>query len=159
MNNRPTKRICWLLLIYLTGCQAPPVDSAARPHRQPRLINYSPGICLDTVNGLMWQAEKSGTFSTWAQAKQFAAQLDTADFNDWRLPTYDELYILRQTLDRKNHGNCPLKLHGSFWTGNSEKEARVGFWDSEPLCGGPSYFFIKQASGSVIAVRLSEARP
>ncbi len=147
------------MLICLTGCQAASVKPTAQLNRQPRLIDYGHSICLDTVNGLMWQAAKSETFTTWQQAKQFAEQLDAAGFDDWRLPTYDELYILRRTLDRKKHGNCPMKLKGSFWTGNTEKEARVGFWDSEPLCGGPSYFFIKQAAGSVIAVRLSEAPP
>lgn len=159
MKNSSIGIICCLLLTFLAGCQAATVNSPAGSSKQSRLMVVGDGVCLDTNNGLMWQTEKSHSFSTWDQARQYAEQLDAAGFHDWRLPTYDELHIMQQVIDLKRHGNCPIKLKGSIWTGNTAKDARAGFWDSEPLCGGPTYFFIKQSAGSAIAVRSSKAPP
>ncbi len=159
MNKRSTQIINCLVLVFSTGCQTAYVTSSTQPTRQPRLMDFGHGICLDTINGIMWRAEKSGTSGSWEQAHKYAANLGSAGFNDWRLPTYDELYILYKIFERKKDGNCQLKLKDSFWTGNTEKKARAGFWDSEPLCGGPSYFFIKRSTGAAIAVRMSQVPP
>ena len=159
MNIRSVLIISCLILVFSTGCQTASVKSATQPARQLRLVDFGHDICLDTVNGLMWQVEKSGALASWQQAHQYAENLDSAGFNDWRLPTYDELYILNKIFDRKKYGNCQIKLKGSFWTGNTEKKARAGFWDNDSLCAGPSYFFIKRSMGAVIAVRMSEVTP
>jgi len=108
----------------------------------------------------MWLADVSDEeFGNWLQASQYADNLVAEGFEDWRLPTYDELYILRRIMDRSDSGDCRIELTGSLWTGNTKKEARAGFWDSEPLCGGPSYYFVKSPRGSVIAVRVSKVPP
>lgn len=159
MKNRSMSIICCLLLAFLAGCQAGSVNYSADSSEQARLMVVGDSVCLDTNNGLMWQTVASQPFTSWEQARQYAEQLDVAGFNDWRLPTYDEMYILYRTVDQKRHGNCPMKLKGSFWSGNTTKEVRAGFWDSEPLCAGPTYFFVKQSSGSVIPVRSSTPPP
>ena len=159
MIIRSVQIISCLVLVFFTGCQTVSMPSSTQAGRQPRLVDFGYGICLDTVNGLMWHVEKSGFFGSWQQAHQYVENLDVAGFDDWRLPTYDEFYILYRILARKNSGNCPIKLKDSFWTGNTEKKSRTGFWDSEPLCGGPSYFFIKRSAGAVIAVRMSKVPP
>lgn len=159
MNIRSTQIIICLGLVFFTGCQTTSETSSTQPAKQPRLVAFGYNICLDTINGLMWQLEKDGIFGSWKQAHQYAANLDSAGFNDWRLPTYDEFYILYKIMGNEKYGNCQIKLKGSFWTGNTKKKARAGFWDSEPLCGGPSYFFIKRSMGGVIAVRMSQVLP
>ena len=121
MNIRSAQIISCLGLVFFTGCQAASVTSSTQPGRQPRLVDFGYSICLDTVNGLMWQAEKNGILVSWEQAHQYAENLDLAGFNDWRIPTYDEFYILYRIMDRKKYGNCQIKLKGSFWTGNTEK--------------------------------------
>lgn len=159
MNKRSNQLIGCLVIAFFTGCQTASETSSTLTVRQPRLVDFGHGICLDTVNGLMWQTEKSRDYGSWEQAHQYAENLDLAGFNDWRLPTYDELYILNRIIDQKKYGNCQIKLKNSSWTGNTEKKARAGYWDSEPLCGGPSYFFIKRPTGVAITVRSSQVTP
>ena len=144
-----------LVLAFMSSCMPASTTSPAHPYQKARLVNAGDNVCLDTNNGLMWQTRKSVPFPAWDRARQYAEQLDSAGFQDWRLPSYEELQILRQTIDLKRQGNCPIELKGSLWTGNTDNTARAGFWDSEPLCGGPTYFFIKRPSGSVLAVRSS----
>lgn len=157
MKNKELIIICLLVPTFLTGCQAATHSSSQDLKNRARFALVPGNVCLDNNNGLMWQTEASGSFSDWQQARQYTEQLDFAAHNDWRLPTYEQLQILRQTLDMKRQGNCPIKMKGSLWTGNSAKNARAGFWDSEPSCGGPTYFFIKRSSGSVLAVRSSKS--
>jgi len=159
MKNTAITIIGGMVLSFLSGCMTSHHTSPAEPHKNARMIESGDNICLDTNNGLMWQIRTSESFPSWNQAHQYTEQLDAAGFDDWRLPSYEELQILRQTIDLKRQGNCPIELKGSLWSGNTANTARAGFWDSEPLCGGPTYFFIKRASGSVIAVRSSRPSP
>jgi len=158
MKNRSIILFC-LVLACFAGCQTAAVNSPSGPKNQARLSDAGDGVCLDKKTGLMWRTEASPLFTTWEQASRYAAKLDTAGFNDWRLSTSSELYTLYRIIDRKQGGNCPIRMKDSFWTGSTIGEAQVGFWDSEPLCGGPSYFFIKQSAGKAIAVRSSRAPP
>lgn len=155
MKNRMVMIVCCSALVFFAGCQTAAMNTSTERPNQPRLVDFGHGICLDTVNGLMWQVKKSELLSSWQQAQQYTDNLSSAGFEDWRLPTYDELFILYKIFAQKKNGNCLLKLNGSVWTGKIEKNGRAGFWDSEPLCGGPSYFFIKRSRGSAIAVRMS----
>lgn len=159
MNSRAVPIIGCLILVFLAGCHPAAVGTSSRGGRQPRLVDYGETICLDMRNGLMWQSKKSEVFGSWQAARQYAENLDSAGFDDWRLPTYDEFYILSRLLDLKRGGDCQIKLKGSFWTGDTEKKARAGFWDSDPQCGGPSYFFVKSERGAVLAVRLAQVSP
>ncbi len=52
------------------------------------------GIVRDNVTGLEWQqATAPGTY-TWEQAMNYADNLALAEYNDWRLPTIQELSTL-----------------------------------------------------------------
>lgn len=160
MNREMVLISSCLFLVLFIGCRVTSQKSPLGPGNPPRLASYAPEICLDTTTGLMWRiAEIDKDFGSWRQASRHVADLQAGGFNDWRLPTHEELYILWRILDRKDYGDCRLELKGAYWTGNTERAARVGFWDSEPLCGGPSYFFVKKTEGSVIAVRMTEALP
>ena len=48
----------------------------------------------DTETGLMWQIRDNGVDIGWAAAKDFCGHLETDGFNDWRMPTQDELASL-----------------------------------------------------------------
>lgn len=161
MNSRSIQPVaCLLIPVLLTGCLATSLPSTIQTRSSPRLSVYAPDICLDNSTGLMWLNDKSDRdFNDWSQARRYASGLVAGGFKDWRLPTHDELYILRRILDRGNYGECRIDLKGSYWTGDSEREARAGFWDSEPLCGGPSYFFVKRSRGAVLGVRMSKVPP
>lgn len=54
-------------------------------------INETAGTVLDTQTGLEWQREVPPGRYTWAEAQQYAANLDL-DGGGWRLPTVRELF-------------------------------------------------------------------
>jgi len=52
------------------------------------------GTVLDNTTNLTWQQEiPEGTFN-WKQAKEYASQLNLGGYNDWRIPTREELQSL-----------------------------------------------------------------
>lgn len=50
-------------------------------------------IVLDTKTNLMWQRSES-ELMTWQQAMKYAEKLRLGGYNDWRVPTIDELRTL-----------------------------------------------------------------
>jgi hypothetical protein len=45
----------------------------------------------DPTTGLMWAKKDNGSDVNWKQASDYCTKLELAGFNDWRLPTIDEL--------------------------------------------------------------------
>ena len=48
----------------------------------------------DTETGLMWKISDNGADISWPDAQNYCRQLNTGGFNDWRMPTQDELASL-----------------------------------------------------------------
>lgn len=69
--------VCFLLIItflfIMQGCGA--TLRSGDPAESYALRNLDNGICLDRVNGKMWQVEASVPFLSWEQAKQYADAL------------------------------------------------------------------------------------
>jgi hypothetical protein len=60
----------------------------------PHPANYdasSPGVVLDKVTGLIWQASAPAGTYAWSGAQAYCAGLVLAGFKDWRLPARIEL--------------------------------------------------------------------
>jgi hypothetical protein len=51
-------------------------------------------VYKDMETGLMWQVEDNGVDIDWAAAKDYCEQLNWGGYNDWRIPTQDELATL-----------------------------------------------------------------
>ena len=49
------------------------------------------GVVTDTKTGLMWAARDNGKDINWSDAKTYCENYKDGGFNDWRLPTQDEL--------------------------------------------------------------------
>jgi len=112
------------------------------------------GTCLDSETGLTWQATpESLVFYSWEEAQQYVRELDLGGYADWRLPTYDELYVLHDTFERRLNGDCHIKPEICVWTGSREEDGRAGYWYSYPTCGGVDYGFVRKKQGRVRAVR------
>lgn len=126
-----------------------PVEGVASGKAE--LKNLGNGVCQQK-NGLMWQAGKSKKFSSSTEAQEYAESLHLGDYDDWRLPTREELYELCDIWEMKLAGDCPIKVRGSYWS-TEDGKVRAGEWESYPLCGGSEYKYLKKKSGSVRAVR------
>jgi len=52
------------------------------------------GIIQDGKTGLMWAAADNGEDITWEDALKYCQSFKGGNFNDWRMPTIDELVTL-----------------------------------------------------------------
>ena len=68
-----------------------------------KLVDLGNGTCRQS-NGLIWQTERSGKFSSFEEAEKYVKNLDLAGYSDWRFPTKDELFSLCNLF--KNMHNC-----------------------------------------------------
>ncbi|MFH2122462.1 MAG: DUF1566 domain-containing protein [Pseudomonadota bacterium] len=133
-------------------CQSCASSSSPENNQQGNggLVNLGNGICRQE-NGLMWQVEKSKTFTSSQEALAYTQTLTLGNHDDWRLPSKEELYELCQLFEMNLAGNCPIKLKGSYWLTNGDIHA--GEWESYPICGGSELKYLKSKMGSVLAVR------
>ena len=64
---------------------------AAEKARDNRFIAYDNGTVLDTKTNLMWAATDNGKDIDWPNAKSYCEKYRGGGFEDWRMPTQDEL--------------------------------------------------------------------
>ena len=73
-------------------------DSSSREiARDGRFIAYENGTVFDTCTGLMWAASDNGEDINWYDAKEYCENSICGWYNDWRMPTQDELAMLYNT--------------------------------------------------------------
>jgi hypothetical protein len=70
---------------------AAPSSKAAENPRDGRFIAYDNGTVLDTRTKLMWASRDNGADINWANAKSYCTNYRGGGFQDWRMPTIDEL--------------------------------------------------------------------
>lgn len=59
-----------------------------------RFVDNGNGTVTDNETGLMWQQETALCACTWHGALQYCKDMRLAGFDDWRLPTIQELQSL-----------------------------------------------------------------
>ncbi len=87
---------------------------------EPTLVNESAG--------LEWAVEASSSSMTWIEADEFTARLEYAGYEDWRMPTRDELWLLRDT-GRLNEPSMDARFypaHRYVWS--QEEESFRSAW-------------------------------
>ncbi|MBC8317315.1 MAG: DUF1566 domain-containing protein [Desulfobulbaceae bacterium] len=139
-----------ILFIFLIcqGCASNPTDISQK--NNAKFLDLGDGICRQS-NGLMWQIGKTEKLSSFEEAEKYVKNMELGGYNDWRVPTKNELYTLCDLFEQKLAGDCPLKHEGSYWSKNGKGEA--GEWHSYPLCGGSDFEYLKSKTGRVRAVR------
>lgn len=152
-------RFSFLLVAGLTAAVAlvscSPIGRTVNSGHSERgafLENLGNGICQQHPSGLMWQIKVSEKFSTLAEAKQYADNLQLGGFDDWRLPTRDECLYLAELLLIDKTG-CPLDMRRAHWIQDPEGAGQSGRWEDYPMCGGPEFRWTQGKKGSVRAVR------
>jgi hypothetical protein len=112
------------------------------------------GTMVDTVRNLMWQQDHSDKkFTSGADAQAYADNLTLAGFDDWRLPTSQELWELYFANDFTMAGKLAkeVKMDGSYWTRDGDT-IQAGYLEvtDDP---GINRYFRDSNKGFVRAVR------
>jgi len=77
-----------------------------------RFIAYDDGTVLDTKTKLMWAAKDNGSNINWADAKSYCEKYRGGGYDDWRLPTQDELVgLFDGSKSRPAACNQTYKIH------------------------------------------------
>lgn len=109
MNRLPSLT---LVLLLLSGVFATPYVSTAG---EQVLTMISEEIFQNSRNGQMWQMRKSKRFKTTSSVEQYLIELNQGEYQDWRLPSKQELYELFSYFDLKLHGRVNVQLEGNYW--------------------------------------------
>lgn len=75
-------------------------------------------IVTDTVTGLIWTKEYSGTV-TWQNALAYCENLDYGGYTDWRLPNIEELKTLINRGKYNPASDFPGMPSAYFWSSSS----------------------------------------
>jgi hypothetical protein len=100
------------------------IKTTAKGTDQPtgeRFIDNGDGTISDTKTRLMWQKQGSTERLTYAKAEEFVVELNREEWNDWRIPTREELESI---LDLTKHDPA---IDPMF------KCESAGYWSSTPV--------------------------
>jgi hypothetical protein len=78
----------------------PSIVAVAETGRDGRFIAYNNGTIIDTKSGLMWAAEDNRSDINWDDAKSYCQNYRWGGYNDWRMPTQEELASLYDNTKR-----------------------------------------------------------
>jgi len=138
-----------VLFVVINFCLMLPVSLPAGQ----AILKYSEnGIFQDERNGMMWQVERSNKMKSVQEVENFLKELNSGKYDDWRLPTKEELSDLFTIFDLKNNGDVKIRLEGSYWILGRDSEVQVGSWEIGDGCGPTRAYYTKKA-GYLRAVR------
>ena len=85
------------LAVLLASCVSgggPVVPKVLETSQNGRFVAYDNGTVKDVSTGLLWAAQDNGGPITWAEAMKFCRDYRVGGYDDWRMPTQDELTAL-----------------------------------------------------------------
>jgi hypothetical protein len=82
-----------------------------------RMLDNVDGTVTDKETGLMWQQGETGAM-TWKAALSYCENLQLADYDDWRLPSRNELQSIvdYQAVPAINKEAFPGAISGEYWS-------------------------------------------
>lgn len=151
-ERRLIRLILSVLLLSVYGCAAS--SDAIRGGADGDLLVVGEEICQDVKTGKMWQIAKEGVFNSPEEARQYAETLSIGGYDDWRLPTRDELFDLYCIFFWERNGNCTMNRNGNFWSMSEVGVPLLGHWETYFLCA-PEHKYVRSLGtrGYVRAVR------
>ncbi|MDM8543876.1 DUF1566 domain-containing protein [Desulfococcaceae bacterium HSG9] len=90
------------------------------------------GTVTDRKTGLMWQQSGPDNYMNYEDAVDYVRQLNRKDlggYNDWRLPTLEELASLLERQDVNGLYIDPVFAKKQSWCWSSDKHAPAGAWN------------------------------
>lgn len=116
------------------------------------LVQLSEGLFQEKLHGRVWQVKRSKKIKSTDDATAYINNVNQGEYNNWRLPTKQELTKLFNIFDLKDNGNVMIRLEGSYWLAENHGGPYVGSLEIGDQCG-PSRTFYKGKAGYVRAVR------
>ncbi len=114
------------------------------------------GVIVDKKNNIYWQDNQSSqeTSEDWDDALLYCDKLDLNDLEQWRLPTFKELF---STIDFTRHNpaiNSKFQYVTSttYWTSTSFSNNRSRAWNID-FKTGKTYFSYKTTNHAVRCVK------
>lgn len=130
-----------------------PSDFAGAEEKSGALDLQSEEYFQEKQSGRMWRVDRSKKLKTPQDVAQYLDTVNEGTYNDWRLPTKQELYDLFAIFDLKRNGEVQIRLEGDYWlTEGPTSPVYVGSWQIGDGCG-PSRSFYSGKKGYVRAVR------
>jgi hypothetical protein len=83
--------------------------------RDGRFIAYSDGTVLDTGTNLMWAAKDDGNGVNWTDARRYCENFRGGGYEDWRMPTKNELVGLYKSVNQYAKSGCGRDAHLTKW--------------------------------------------
>lgn len=116
----------------------------------------------DDATGLTWQDDGSVTVNpkTWSDAIDYCENLDFAGKQDWRLPNFNELYMIADR-SRVNPAIDPVfqdVTSGNYWSSTTGASGSSGAWAVD-FYGGDDNWLDKTGSYYVRCVRSGQIAP
>jgi hypothetical protein len=146
--------ITWLAILPMFAvfffCMSP--DTAKAEGRRSFLTSVGDEYFENSKNGDMWTKVRSKRIKEFSDVQQYLSDLNEGQFNDWRLPTRQELYDLFLIFDLKNNGDVRIRVEGKYWLASDEGKLSVGAWEIGGGCG-PERGFFSGGKGHIRAIR------
>ncbi len=96
------KKILWVVLfLALAGLYA-----SSALFAQGRFIDNKDGTVTDTKTNLMWAKDDNQGNITWRNAKAYCEHIILSKYEDWRMPTIDELATLYDKNSKGYESDC-----------------------------------------------------
>ena len=131
---------------------------AATAGADDRFVDNGDGTVTDTKTGLMWAQVDNQGHITWFDAKLYCENIILSTYNDWRMPTVEELETLYDKSLDSYETICGHNIRAA-----SHIELSCGFvWSSEilPVPGGylVSAYAFNFSKGYRFSSRMSQIR-
>ena len=114
VRNRFLWRLVGIALVLsISGCATGPGPGGSG---NAALNQVNGDVCQELRTGMMWHTERNGVFPSFEEAEQYAADLRAGGYDDWRLPTQDELFNLHYIFFWKKNGSKKMQKVKRFIT-------------------------------------------
>ena len=154
--NQQRGKLATMIFVVMTvvlSCIFFTIPSFARAgNSSSLLVNVNEYFFENTRNQKMWTKERSKRLAAISEVQIHIDKLNKGQFDDWRLPTKQELFDLFAIFDLKNNGDVKVRMEGKYWLADSEGQVSVGTWEIGEGCG-PERRFYSGGKGYVRAVR------
>lgn len=106
-------------------------------------INVNDKLWIDTDTSLTWQIKVDGKKYTWDEAFEYIQKLNNEQYcgyEDWRIPTLDELNTIVTKESYKSENGYEYKIKKNLLKSMCNNDDWASYWSSTALSGSSAYY-------------------